>query len=89
MGTRKIPRDAYWGVQTLRARENFGVSLVMLNNYSTLIETLAMVKKACTLANRDLGHLSKKYADAIIEACNNVIGGVLDGEFIVDMMQGG
>jgi aspartate ammonia-lyase len=56
LGTRKVPKDAYWGVQTLRARENFGVSLVNLNNYSTLIEALAMVKKACTLANRDLGH---------------------------------
>jgi aspartate ammonia-lyase len=89
LGTRKIPRDAYWGVQTLRARENFGVSLVNLNNYSTLIETLAMVKKACALANRDLSHLSKKYADAITEACDNVIGGALDGEFVVDMMQGG
>ncbi|MFX0054405.1 MAG: aspartate ammonia-lyase [Promethearchaeota archaeon] len=89
LGTRKIPKDAYWGVQTLRARENFGVSLVNLNNYSTLIETLAMVKKACTLANRDIGHLSKKYADAITTACDNVIGGILDGEFVVDMMQGG
>ncbi|MFW9802567.1 MAG: aspartate ammonia-lyase [Candidatus Thorarchaeota archaeon] len=89
LGTRMIPKDAYWGVQTLRARENFGVSLVNLNNYSTLIETLAMVKKACTLANRDLGHLSEEYADAITKACDNVIGGVLDGEFVVDMMQGG
>jgi aspartate ammonia-lyase len=89
LGTRKVPKDAYWGVQTLRARENFGVSLVNLNNYSTLIEALAMVKKACTLANRDLGHLSKKYAKVIAKACDNVIGGLLDGEFVVDMMQGG
>jgi aspartate ammonia-lyase len=89
LGTRRIPKDAYWGVQTLRARENFGVSLVNLTNYSTLIETLAMVKKACTLANRDLGHLSKKYADAITTACDEVVGGALDDEFAVDMMQGG
>jgi aspartate ammonia-lyase len=89
LGTRNVPKDAYWGVQTLRARENFGVSRVNLNNYSTLIEALAMVKKACALANRDLGHLSKKYANAITKACDNVIGGVLDGEFVVDMMQGG
>ncbi|MHA2021708.1 MAG: aspartate ammonia-lyase, partial [Candidatus Thorarchaeota archaeon] len=89
LGTRRIPKDAYWGVQTLRARENFGVSLVNLTNYSTLIETLAMVKKACALANRDLGHLSKKYADAITTACDEVVGGALDDEFAVDMMQGG
>ena len=89
LGTRRIPKDAYWGVQTLRARENFGVSLVNLTNYSTLIETLAMVKKACALANRDLGHLKKKKADAITKACDEVMGGALDEEFAVDMMQGG
>ena len=65
LGPRKIPEDAYWGVQTLRAQENFGVSLVRLYTYSTFVESLAMVKKACTLANRDLGHLSHEYADAI------------------------
>jgi aspartate ammonia-lyase len=89
LGMRRIPKDAYWGVQTLRARENFGVSLVNLTNYSTLIETLAMVKKACALANRDLGHISEKYTDAIIKACEEVMGGALDDEFAVDMMQGG
>ncbi|MGQ4911077.1 MAG: aspartate ammonia-lyase [Candidatus Thorarchaeota archaeon] len=89
LGTRKIPVEAYWGIQTLRARENFGVSLVNLNNYSTLVKALAKVKKACTLANRDLNHLSEEYADAIIQACDEIIEGKLMDQFIVDMLQGG
>ena len=89
LGSRKVPRDVYWGVQTLRARENFGVSLTYLYNYSTLVRALAMVKKACTLANRDLGHLKKKYADAITQACDEIISGQFEDQFIVDMMQGG
>jgi aspartate ammonia-lyase len=89
LGERQVPKDAYWGVQTLRARENFGVSLIKLNTYSTLVQSLAMVKKACTLANRSLGHLSDEFADAIIQACDEVIAGGLEDEFIVDMLQGG
>ncbi|MFW9979848.1 MAG: aspartate ammonia-lyase [Candidatus Thorarchaeota archaeon] len=89
LGPREIPKDAYWGVQTLRAQENFGVSLVRLYKYSTLVQTMAMVKKACTLANKDLNHLSDQYADAIIKACDEVIDGKLEYEFVVDMLQGG
>ncbi|MHA2024331.1 MAG: aspartate ammonia-lyase [Candidatus Thorarchaeota archaeon] len=89
LGTRKIPRNVYWGIQTLRAQENFGVSLVRLNNYSTLIKSLAMVKKACTLANRELGHLSSKFAKAIVQACDEIGSGALEDQFDVDMLQGG
>ncbi len=89
LGTRQIPVQAYWGIQTLRAQENFGVSLVRLNNYSTLIQSLAMVKKACTLANKELGHLSPKFAKAIIQACDEIGSGALEDQFDVDMLQGG
>jgi aspartate ammonia-lyase len=89
LGTRLIPKEAYWGIQTLRAQENFGVSLVTLYNYSTLITTIAMVKKACTLANRDLGDLENKTAEAIIQACDEIIEGKLHDQFHVDMLQGG
>jgi aspartate ammonia-lyase len=89
LGTRLVPKDAYWGVQTLRAQENFGVSLVRLSNYSTLVQSLAKVKKACTLANEDLGHLSTEYAKAIIQACDEIIAGELEDQFDVDMFQGG
>jgi len=89
LGEREIPINAYWGVQTLRAQENFGVSLVRLHTYSTLVQAIGMVKKACALANRDLGHISPEFSDAIIQACNEIILGVLDKEFVVDMLQGG
>ncbi len=89
LGTRNVPKDAYWGVQTLRAMENFGVSKVCLYNYSTLVTAMAMVKKACALANRDLGLLQEDYADAIVQACDEVIAGKLEDQFVVDMLQGG
>ena len=89
LGTRMIPKDAYWGIQTLRAQENFGVSLVRLYNYSTLIRAMAMVKKACAIANLDLEHISKEFGDAIIRACDEVIGGEFEDQFDVDMLQGG
>jgi aspartate ammonia-lyase len=89
LGVRQIPKDAYWGIQTLRAQENFGVSLVRLYNYSTLVHSLAMVKKACTQANQDLGHISTEFANAIIQACDEVIAGELEEQFDVDMLQGG
>ncbi len=89
LGARQVPKDAYWGVQTLRAQENFGISLVRLYKYSTLVQSLAMVKKACTSANRDLSHISEEYASAIIQACDDIIDGSLEYEFVVDMLQGG
>jgi aspartate ammonia-lyase len=89
LGTRQIPIDAYWGIQTLRAQENFGVSLIRLYNYSTLVQSMSMVKKACTQANQDLGHISTEYAEAIIQACDEIIAGQFQDQFDVDMLQGG
>lgn len=89
LGTRRIPKDVYWGIQTLRAQENFGVSLVRLYSYSTLVKSLAMVKKACTLANKELGHLKPKFAKAIVQACDEIGSGALEDQFDVDMLQGG
>jgi len=89
LGPRQVPADAYWGVQTLRASENFHVSGVSLHQYTTLINALAMVKKACTLANMNLGDLTKEYGNAIIQACDEIIAGDLHDEFIVDAFQGG
>ena len=80
LGTRQIPKDAYWGIQTLRAQENFGVSLVRLYNYSTLVTSMAMVKKACTQANQDLGHINTEYAEAIIQTCDEIIAGELEDQ---------
>ncbi|MGV9169674.1 MAG: aspartate ammonia-lyase [Promethearchaeia archaeon] len=89
IGERKVPSEVYWGIQTLRAQENFGVSRVPLANYPTLVKALAMVKKACTQANKNLGHLEEEYADAIVQACEEIIDGEMIDEFSMDMMQGG
>ncbi|MBE0525351.1 MAG: aspartate ammonia-lyase, partial [Candidatus Thorarchaeota archaeon] len=89
LGSRMIPKDAYWGVQTLRAQENFDVSQVNLSKYSTLIKSMAMVKKACALANQEIGHLNPEFAAAIIQACDEIIAGELEDQFVVDMLQGG
>ena len=89
LGTRMVPKDAYWGIQTLRAQENFDVSRVNLSKYSTLIQSLAMVKKACALANDHLGHYKPKFGKAIIQACNEIADGALEDQFVVDMLQGG
>ncbi|GAG89790.1 unnamed protein product [marine sediment metagenome] len=89
LGTRMVPKDAYWGIQTLRAQENFDVSRVNLSKYSTLIQSLAMVKKACALANEDLGHFKPKFSKAIIQACDEIVAGELEDQFVVDMLQGG
>ncbi|MHA1136245.1 MAG: aspartate ammonia-lyase [Candidatus Thorarchaeota archaeon] len=89
LGSRMIPKSAYWGIQTLRAQENFDVSHVNLSKYSTLIQSMAMVKKACAMANQDLGHLTSEFATAIIQACDEIIAGGLADQFVVDMLQGG
>ena len=87
----QIPENAYWGIHTQRASENFRVSGISVN--SGLIKALAMVKKAAALANRELKYIDAKKADAIISACDWVIQGIddrsLTGEFPVDALQGG
>ena len=89
LGDREVPHEYYYGVQTLRALENFNISGVTLNFYPVLIEALAMVKKAAARANYDLGLLSKPISDAIVQACDEIINGRLHSHFVVDMIQGG
>jgi aspartate ammonia-lyase len=89
LGDREVPHEYYYGVQTLRALENFNISGVTLNFFPVLIEALAMVKKAAALANNDLGLLSKPITDAIVQACDEIINGKFHSHFVVDMIQGG
>lgn len=89
LGDREVPHEYYYGIQTLRALENFNISGVTLNFYPVLIEALAMVKKAAALANHDLELLSKPITDAIVNACDEIINGRLHSHFVVDMIQGG
>lgn len=89
LGDKEVPASAYYGVQTLRAIENFRISRSVLNDYPEFIYALAEVKEAAAMANRDLGILDFDIADAIIKACNEVKSGKYNDQFIVDMLQGG
>jgi aspartate ammonia-lyase len=89
LGYRDVPNEFLYGVQTLRASENFNISGVTLNFYPDIIRSLGMVKMSAAKANYDLGLLEKPVADAIIRACNEIINGKYHLHFIVDMIQGG
>ncbi|HEY6625589.1 MAG TPA: aspartate ammonia-lyase, partial [Ignavibacteriaceae bacterium] len=89
LGDREVPNEVYYGVQTLRAIENFNISGVTLNFHPVIIQALAIVKMAAAKTNNELGLLSKPVADAIVQACSEIINGKLHTHFIVDMIQGG
>jgi len=89
LGDREVPNEVYYGVQTLRAIENFNISGVTLNFHPVIIQALAMVKMAAAKTNNELGLLSKPVIDAIVQACSEIINGKLHTHFIVDMIQGG
>jgi len=89
LGDREVPHEFYYGVQTLRAIENFSISGVTLNFHPVIIQALAMVKMAAAKANYELGLLSKEISDAIVQACTEIVNGKLHTHFVVDMIQGG
>lgn len=89
LGERKVPYEAYYGIQTLRALENFNISGVTLAFFPILIQSLVMVKMAAAKANHDLGLLPTQIANAIETACQEIINGRLHSQFVVDMIQGG
>ncbi len=89
LGDRDVPAEVYYGIQTLRALENFNISGVSLSFYPLMIGALAMVKMAAARANYDLGMLSKPVRDAIVQACSEIMNGKLHNQFVVDMIQGG
>lgn len=89
IGERQVPHEYYYGIQTLRALENFNISGVPLSHFPRLIEALAMVKLAAAKANYELKLLPKQVADAIIHACRDILNGKYHTQFVVDMIQGG
>jgi len=89
LGDRDVPHEAYYGIQTLRALENFNISGVNLSFFPLLIEALAMVKMAAARTNHDLKLLPTPIANAIVRACHEIINGNLHQHFVVDMIQGG
>lgn len=89
LGEREVPEDALYGVQTLRALENFPITGTPLREFPALIEALAAVKEAAALANADLGLLDEATCSAIVRAAREVRAGRHHEHFIVDMVQGG
>jgi len=89
LGEREIPDSAYYGVQTLRGKENFHITGIPISHASSFITSFGYVKKAAALANRDLDVLEPAIADAICAACDRLIAGELHDQFIVDVIQGG
>src|SRR4029453_17237341 len=89
LGDKAVPADAYYGVQTARALENFHISGVPLSLYPNLIKAFAMVKMAAARANRDCGQLTPEILKGIEGACQELIDGKLHDEFRLDVFQGG
>ena len=89
LGERELPDHVYYGVQTLRGMENFPISGIPLHHFGHFVRSLAYVKKAAALANKDLGVVNPQRAEAIIAACDEIIAGKWHEHFTIDMIQGG
>lgn len=99
LGDEQVPSHVYYGLQTLRAVQNFDITGVPISHFPLFIQSLAMVKKAACLANQELGHLEEHKAAAIVTACDEIINGNNNNvnapywrwqdQFPVDLIQGG
>lgn len=87
VGERAVPKDVYYGVQSLRAAENFPITGLAM--HPELINSIAEIKKASAITNYEIGLLEKRVADAIVAACEEIAAGKLHEAFIVDPIQGG
>jgi len=89
LGDYQVPADAYYGVQTARALENFKITGQPLSVFPNFIKALAMVKLAAARANFETGGFSKEVLTAIEKACQEIIDGKLHDQFQLDILQGG
>ncbi|HEU0199801.1 MAG TPA: aspartate ammonia-lyase, partial [Burkholderiaceae bacterium] len=89
LGECAVPAAAYYGIHTVRAVENYPITGTPIGAITDLIRAYALVKKAATLANRDLDLLPARKAEAIIQACDEIAAGALHDQFVVDVIQGG
>ncbi len=87
IGAKQVPAEAYYGVQTLRAKENFRIT--GLHIHPEIVNSIAMIKKAAAITNCEIGLLEKKKAEAIVQACDEITAGGYHQYFIVDPIQGG
>ena len=89
LGELKVPEEAYYGVQTQRAINNYHISRKRMCDYPDYVIAVAYVKLAAVETNHALGQIDTKIADAIAQACREIIGGKLHENFVTDMVQGG
>src|SRR5512144_1146853 len=89
LGEKELPDTAYYGVQTLRGKENFHITGIPMSTEPYFVKAFGYVKKAAALANRDLGVLDAGIADAIAAACDRLIAGEMREQFVTDFIQGG
>src|SRR5690625_2066351 len=87
LGKREVPKNAYYGVQSIRAKENFNITGYPLDR--DIIIALAQVKKAAAIANMEVSGLDEQIGEAIVQAANEIIEGKFHDAFIVDPIQGG
>lgn len=87
LGEKQVPAEAYYGIHSLRSKENFDITKRGINRQ--MIKALAYIKKACAKANSDVGYLDPNKAKAIMLACDEILNGRLHGQFITDLIQGG
>lgn len=89
LGYLDVPADAWYGIQTQRAANNFAITGVPISHFPELIRALAMVKQAAALTNQDYGLLNATKTEAIVSACEDIAAGQYLDQFIVDVIQGG
>ncbi len=89
LGTVMVPEEAYYGAQTERARQNFGISQETTEHYPVYIHMIALLKKASARANMELGLLEEDTGKAIMDAANEIMAGKMEGQFPLNVLQGG
>ena len=88
LGELQVPAEAYYGVQTQRALNNYKISNTRMGDYPEYVIAMACIKLAAAQTNKELGAMDPKIADAIVEACREIIDGKFHDQFPVDMMWG-
>ena len=89
LGSKAVPADALYGVQTVRAIENFNISGHFMSEYPNFIKGMAITKKAAAIANYEVGMINLQQRDAICTACDELLEGKYHDQFPIDMIQGG
>ena len=89
LGSKEVPADALYGVQTVRAIENFNISGNLMSSYPNFIKGMAITKKAAAIANYELEMISREQFEAICQACDELLEGKHHDQFPIDMIQGG